>query len=64
MRASKEIAEALLPRLREYQLVTSGRAVAMDQLTEFMTLAQEIEEHGLDVKLCQINVILQVKESS
>lgn len=58
------LAEALHRQLPEYQLVKPGRAVSMEQLSEFVTLVQSFEAHGLDVKLCLINAILQVKESS
>ena len=64
LRTSREMAEALLPRLKEYQLVRAGRAISLDQLTSFLTLAKEISSHEQDVTLCVINVIFQVKESS
>ena len=61
LRTSREMAVALLPKLKEYQLV---RAISMDQLTSFLTLAKEIGSHEQDVTLCVVNVIFQVKESS
>ena len=64
LRTSREMAVALLPKLKEYQLVRAGRAISMDQLTSFLTLAKEIGSHEQDVTLCVVNVIFQVKESS
>ena len=42
VRQSKKTAEALLPKLKEHQLVKNRQDISLDQLTDFMTLAQEI----------------------
>ena len=64
LRRSKEMAKALLPKLKEYQLVRSGRSISIDQLADFLTLAKEISYHEQDVELCVLNIVFQVKESS
>ena len=39
VRQSKKTASALLPKLKEHQLVKSRQDVSLDQLTDFLTLA-------------------------